>query len=86
MSIFDTLRYPISDSPTEEELADLPTQLRLDWFNWVLIEHRKQDPSRILPIIIDAIDIEITAFFLSWLSEDNRKIYIKELRSRIANL
>ena len=31
MSLFDVLRYPLSDNPTEQELAALPIELRNDW-------------------------------------------------------
>ena len=31
MTIFDTLRYPISDRPTEEELSALPDDLYSNW-------------------------------------------------------
>jgi len=31
MTIFDTLRYPVSDLPTEEELTSLPENLFLSW-------------------------------------------------------
>lgn len=31
MSLFDILRYPISDSPTATELSALPTNLFEDW-------------------------------------------------------
>lgn len=31
MSLFDVLRYPISDAPTAEELTALPTKLFRKW-------------------------------------------------------
>lgn len=31
MTIFDTLRYPISDMPTPTQLAALPPSLMIDW-------------------------------------------------------
>ncbi len=31
MSLFDILRYPISDSPTVEQLKALPTELYREW-------------------------------------------------------
>ena len=39
MTIFDTIKYPISDPPTKAELAALPEQLFRDWLkemNWSL--------------------------------------------------
>ena len=35
MTIFDTLRYPISDCPTEEELTALPVDLYSNWLHAV---------------------------------------------------
>lgn len=37
MSLFDVIRYPISDPPTEKELSALPEDLYYKWFktmNW----------------------------------------------------
>jgi len=31
MTIFDAIRYPISDPPTEEEIANLPPELFHRW-------------------------------------------------------
>lgn len=35
MTIFDTLRYPISNLPTEAELTALPNDLYSNWLNFV---------------------------------------------------
>ena len=35
MTIFDTIRYPISDPPTEEEIANLPPELFHRWASTV---------------------------------------------------
>ncbi len=43
MSIFDVLRYPISNSPTKEELFALPHGLFLQWMNSVNFTHLGND-------------------------------------------
>lgn len=36
MTLFDVIRYPISDKPTVEELEALPTDVFMTWRDFVL--------------------------------------------------
>jgi hypothetical protein len=35
MSLFDVIKYPISDVPTNDELCAIPPIVFLDWRDWV---------------------------------------------------
>lgn len=39
MSLFDALRYPVSDCPTEAELKALPKDLYLAWIEAIDLSH-----------------------------------------------
>jgi hypothetical protein len=41
MSVFSTLRYPISDIPTTQELLDIPPSVCEAWCNFVLENNSK---------------------------------------------
>ena len=41
MSLFSTLKYPISDIPTQEELNNLPADVALQWCDFVLDNNNK---------------------------------------------
>lgn len=35
MSLFDVIKYPVSDIPTGDEMLALPPTIFLDWMDWV---------------------------------------------------
>jgi hypothetical protein len=45
MSLFDVLRYPISEPPTKEELEALPNDI---WDKWVAISQWPESASKTL--------------------------------------
>jgi hypothetical protein len=54
MTVFDSIRYPISNPPTEKELGDLPAELYDKW-----IESYHTDASGMLAAIRPSIQARI---------------------------
>ncbi len=36
MSLFDVIKYPISDEPTNEQIKALPNDIFAKWYDWWL--------------------------------------------------
>jgi hypothetical protein len=68
MTIFDTLRYPISELPTKEELAALPVEL---FSQWVWQSHWSDEPHRPREIV------RISDYYHSHSIDESRPINYK---------
>jgi len=69
MTIFDTLKYQISDKPTQEELAKLPNDL---WVCWLGSPHRRELHKSSVDGIIINLDysVALRKFISEWNNDD----------------
>jgi len=81
MTIFDSIKYPISDPPTEEELTNLPKELYDKWLGYWNDQ-----------VIEDLTPAHVAAYYrfvnnISWVGEDEavHKAY-KEKRDILKRL
>ena len=73
MTIFDTIRYPISDSPTRTQLEALPDEIMARWKATRAFQQNRE-------VKID----DIVFFFSYYSSHICAALYIKDLRRIIA--
>ena len=53
MTIFDTIRYPVSDLPTLEQLEAIPESIYIEWRDFGNFISVRKDPERHSEMMID---------------------------------
>ena len=63
MSLFDVIKYSISDIPTEEELSALPESLLREWYNKFNNPNTNIDPAGYAKLLVilrkDVVEKEV---------------------------